>query len=189
MKIHYQTPTRGRGLAKWGSIIYLSVNSIFIVAFVVFLEFVDLSSGAVTPESSEDTLGVVLASSAMFFTVVQHVSLLMILGALFSRKYRSSWFYYTANVSSVFMLCSLGGPILAIVVSRYLHHNRAEFFGGLSATPPPLPVSCVATNPATSAALSPTTDASGFAAILEENQRLKVLVADQALQLQERNSR
>lgn len=189
MNTHDQTPVRGHGLAKWGSIIYLTANLVFIGAFVVMLEFVDFSLGAATPESSEDTFGMVLASSAMLFTGVQHVSLLMILGALFARKFRAPWFYYATNVSSVFMLCSAGGPILAIVVGRYLHQNRAEFFGGLSTTPPPLPVSHENTAPANSVSLSPTAETPDVAAVLEENRRLKALVADQALQLQERNSR
>ena len=45
------------------------------------------------------------------------------------------------KVSSVFVLCSAGGPILAIGVSRYLHQNRAEFFSAAAEIPPPLPIS------------------------------------------------
>lgn len=189
MDTYDQTPIRGHGLAKWGSIIYLTANLVFIGAFVVMLEFVDFSSVAVTPESSEDTFGMVLASSAMLFTVLQHVSLLMILGALFARKFRAPWFYYATNVSSVFMLCSVGGPILAILVSRYLHHNRAEFFGAATEMPPPLPVRSEPVSLKISVKTARTVDTPDFAAVLDENQRLKALVAEQALQLQERNSR
>lgn len=189
MNSHDQTPVRGHGLAKWGSIIYLTANFVFIGAFVVMLEFVDFSSGAVTPGSSEDTLGMVLASSTMLFTGVQHVSLLMILGALFARKFRAPWFYYASNVSSVFMLCSVGGPILAILVSRYLHQNRSEFFATAAETPSPLSVQTEPETLKTSVNSAHALEPPDFAALLEENRRLKTLVAEQALQLQERNSR
>lgn len=189
MQTHQSIQKPGHGLAKWGSILYIGENALFIGAFVLWLEFGDFSPGGVVSGSSEDRFMGFLASSLMVLTAVQHGSLLMILWALFSRKYRARWFYYATQVSSVFMLVSAGGPILAIVVSRYLHQNRAEFFGGLSTTPPPLPVSHENTAPADSASLPPTAETPDVAAVLEENRRLKALVADQALQLQERNSR
>ncbi len=189
MKTHARISEPGYFPAKWGSILFLAVNLLFIGAIIVLLKFADFSADAAAPDISDETFGAVLASSAMVVTAVQHVSLLMILKALFWSKFRAPWFYYATNVSSVFMLCSVGGPILAILVSRYLHHNRAEFFGVEAEMPPPLPVRPEPVALKESVESARREETPDIAVVLDENQRLKALVADQALRLQERNSR
>lgn len=189
MNTRGQKSTSGHFSAKWGSILFLAANTVFIGAFVLLMTCVDLSTDGGMPEKEDETLWVVITSSAMLVTSVQHVSLLMILSALFWSKFRAPWFYYATQVSSVFMFFSVGGPILAIVVSRYQHHNRAEFMRGETKMPPQFPVSPEETAPENSVIPSPVTDATDLAALLEENRRLKSLVADQALQLQDREAR
>lgn len=189
MTSQHETRTPGHGLAKWGSILFIGENTLFIGGLFLLLTFGGVSSFERVSANIGERFSGLLVIGLMVLTAVQHGSLLMILWALFSRKYRARWFYYATQVSSVCMLFSAGGIILAIVVSRYLHHNRAEFFGALSTTPPPLPVSRDAASPANSASPSPSADASDLASALEENRRLKALVANQALQLQERGSR
>lgn len=189
MTVHHETRTPGHGLAKWGSILFIGENTVFISGLFLLLTLGDVSSIEREFASVGERFSGLLVTGLMVLTVVQHGSLLMILWALFARKYRARWFYYATQVSSVCMLFSAGGIILAIVVSRYLHQHRAEFFGALSTTPPPMPVSSKTTSPANSACPSPSADAADLASVLEENRRLKALVADQALQLQERDSR
>lgn len=184
-----ETSPPGHGLAKWGSILFIGENTLLIGGLVLLLSFGDVSSLESATANAETRFSGLLVSMLMVLTAVQHGSLLMILLALFSRKYRARWFYYATQISSVLMLASAGGIILAIVVSRYLHHCRAEFFGVPDTPPPPLPVTPERTAPANSGSPSPAADAADLVAVLEENRRLKSLVADQALQLQERNSR
>lgn len=189
MSTNAQISTPGYFSAKWGSTLFLSITSVFIGVIALWFVFGDFSSSEASSDTSEDTLGMLFATGAMLVTAVQHVSLLMILNALFWSKFRAPWFYSATQVSSVFMFFSVGGPILAIIVSRYLHHHRAEFMLGETKMPPPLPASTGATTSTEQLNGSQTVDGLDIAAMLDENRRLKALVAEQALQLQERNAR
>lgn len=119
----------------------------------------------------------------MGVTLFEHIGLGMILWALFVVKLRARWFYFAMQVASVLMLASAGGIILAWVISRYLHSIRKEFweFPPLAAPATgPVPTRS-AVPPALSGAI-PVVPAQE--ALVAENERLKRIVAAQALEIQ-----
>ena len=178
--INWALRGKGERLAKTGLWLLVPPSLlmlIFIMCLLTFPTFMDLVLGE--NEEPEDGLSAfnLFMQVFMFGMLFQYAGLGMVLWALMASKCRARWFYYWMQVVTVLMLfASPGGIILAIVVSRYLHYKKVEFFEEKLAISP-VPAAMI--NPPPFPPEQPIVQG-----LEEENARLKVIVAEQALDIQ-----
>jgi len=183
----------GERIARVGMVMFLAGTLPFILLVLFFVMVLELGTDldfltGLESVFESDFFSAAIAVSAMVITVVQNIGLGLLLWALFIKKVRRPWFYLWMQVASVLMIFSAGSIVLAIVVSRYLYHQKHEFREVIEVPPPPIPAAATGLPAAVPGGTATGGDRERLEALEAENRSLRKIVADQALLVQKLRS-